>query len=111
MDAIEQIEARKEEIIKEIQSIRAMRRGTINKQYIKVTHKGTDPALKGPYYVLTKKEQGKTVSKRISSDRVDKITEETETHKRFNNLAKEFVDLSEKMADTLDLKEDAKKNT
>ena len=72
MKMIESIEKRREEIIEEIINISSMRRGTINEQYLKVQRKDKESSLRGPYYVLTRKENGKTVSTRVRSNEFEK---------------------------------------
>jgi len=73
MKTVESIEKRREEIIEEIKSISSMRKGTINEQYLKVPRKNKEASVRGPYYVLTKKENGKTISIRISNNEVEEI--------------------------------------
>ncbi len=63
MGTFHQLEQRGDVILEQMRSIRCMRRGTINKQFVKVRHKGKDkPVFRGPYYVLSRTEGGKTVS-------------------------------------------------
>ena len=42
MQTIHELEARRNEIARQMLSIRSLRRGTINEQYLKVSHKGKD---------------------------------------------------------------------
>ena len=70
MKTIESIEKRREEIIDEIRNISSMRRGTINEQYLKVPRKDKESSLRGPYYVLTRKENRKTVQRKQESPRL-----------------------------------------
>ena len=65
MDTIKEILEKREIIINEKRAIRSMKRGTINEQYFKIPSKGRDePVLRGPYYVISRREGGKTVSER-----------------------------------------------
>ena len=76
-----------------------LRRGTINKQFLKVRHKGRDkPISRGPYYVLSRRQGGKTVSQRLSSpEALKQAQKDVETHKRFVALCKQFEELTERL--------------
>ena len=67
MMPIEDLEKRREELLSQIEEIRTMKRETINEQYLKVPRKEKEPALRGPYYVLSRNEGGKTVGFRIKT--------------------------------------------
>jgi hypothetical protein len=101
MEKIEAVLARREAITKEMLSIRSMRRGTINEQYLKVPHRGKkEPAECGPYYVLSRREDNKTVSRRLSAgEELEKTRRDISEHKRFVGLCKEFEELTEKLTD------------
>jgi len=64
MNTVQELEARRNAIIEQMRSIRSMRRGTINGQHFKTRLKGRKGVvLQGPYYVLSRREGEKTVSK------------------------------------------------
>lgn len=113
MKTIESIEKRREEIIDEIRKISSMRRGTINEQYLKVPRKDKESSLRGPYYVLTRKENGRTVSTRVRSNELEELKKETEAYKKFNQLSNEFVAIAEELTDKRRIlpDEDSKKNS
>ena len=68
MNTVQELEARRDAILEQMRSIRSMRRGTINGQHFKTHLKGRKGiALQGPYYVLSRREGEKTVSKRLKS--------------------------------------------
>ena len=68
METVQELEARRNAILEEMRSIRSMRRGTINEQHFKTRLKGRKGmVLQGPYYVLSRREGEKTVSKRVRS--------------------------------------------
>jgi hypothetical protein len=101
MNMIEQIEARRREILLEMGKMRSMRRGTLNEQYLQVPHKGkSESALRGPYYVLSRQEGGKTVSKRLRSEsELDQAREDIKAHKWFKELCREFEELTEELGE------------
>lgn len=99
---IEEIDARREAIATEMCSIRAMRRGTINEQFLNVgREKGKKGGVKlGPYYVLSRREGGRTVSRRLSrGEELQQAQRDIEEHKRFVDLCKEFEELTEQLGD------------
>ncbi len=99
MDVIEGIEARREAVLQEMRSIKSMKRGTINEQYLKVPQKGSSkPALRGPYHVLSRREGNKTVSERLTTpEQLEQARKDVEAHKRFTGLCKEFEGLTERL--------------
>jgi len=101
MEAIEEIERKRQEILNQISSTRSMRRGTINEQFYKAQLKGQRrPILRGPYYVLSRREGGKTVSERLSSpERLKQARSDLEAYKRYAALCKEYEILTERLGD------------
>jgi hypothetical protein len=101
MNTIRELEARRSAILEEMRSMRSMKRGTINEQFLKVRLKGKEqPVLRGPYYVLSRREGNKTVSKRLSSPtQLQEANKDVEVHKRFVALCKEFELLSERLGE------------
>jgi hypothetical protein len=100
MMSIENLEKRREELLSQIEEIRTMKRGTINEQYLKVPRKGKEPSVRGPYYVLSRNEGGKTVGFRIKNDEKLKLLQkDIENYKKFNDLSKEFVSVMEAITD------------
>ena len=98
---IQEIEARREAIVNEMKSITSMRRGTINEQFLKVPQKGRKRfILRGPYYVLSRREGNKTVSQRLTTpDAVEKARQEIATYHRYQILSDEFVHLTEALGE------------
>lgn len=101
MDTIRELEARRNAILEQMRSMRSMKRGTINEQFLKVRLKGKEqPLLRGPYYVFSRREGNKTVSKRLTSPaQLQQVKRDIEVHKRFLALCKEFEVLTERLAE------------
>ncbi|MFH1741157.1 MAG: DUF6788 family protein [bacterium] len=101
MNSIQDLEARRNAILDEMGSIRSMRRGTINQQFLKVPQKGKkEPARRGPYHVLSRNQGGKTVSQRLrSAEELQQAREDLAQYKHFVALCKEFEELTERLGE------------
>ena len=97
MKKIQEIEVRRNAILEEMKSIRSLRRGSINEQYFQAHLQGRkDPVLRGPYYVLSRREGGKTVSRRLRTEsELEQARRDVASHKRFMALCREFEELTE----------------
>jgi hypothetical protein len=99
MDTVRQLEQRREDLFAQMRSIRSMRRGTVNEQYLKVRRKGrAEPGRCGPYYVLTRKQGGRTVSQRLTDpQQVAQARADVAAHKRFVELCREYKRVTEQL--------------
>lgn len=101
MSSLKEIEKARAAILSEMQSIRSMRKGSVTEQFLKVKHKGkSDPVLRGPYFVFTRKEGKKTVGYRLRTvAEKETVRQDVAAHKRFVALCKEYVGLTEKLGE------------
>jgi len=101
MDTMREVVVRRERILEEMRSMHSMKRGSITEQYLKVRHKGKkEPVLRGPYYVFSRKEGGRTVSKRLRSPgELEQTRSDVAAHRRFVELCKEFEVLTERLGE------------
>ncbi len=101
MDTVQELEARRNAVLEEMRSIRSMRRGTINEQHFKTHLKGKRGIVfQGPYYVLSRREGEKTVSKRLRSGlEVERAKEDVAEYKRFVGLCHEFERLTARLGE------------
>ena len=101
MDTLQQLEARRNGILEEMRSIRSMRRGTINEQHFKTRLKGRKGMVhQGPYYVLSRREEEKTVSRRLrSSVELDQARRDVAEYKRFLGFCQEFERLTARLGE------------
>jgi len=98
MESKPHLEQRRQEIVEAMLRIGSMRRGTLNEQFLPVPHKGSkQPVLRGPYYVISRSEQGKTVSERVPAGKVERVRQDIAAYNRFMELSREFVELTERL--------------
>ena len=99
MNQLKTIEARREEILREMRGIRAMERGTITEQFLKVPHQGQkEPVLRGPYYVISRRGEKKTEGRRLTSaEALARARGDVEAHQRFSELCREYEELTERL--------------
>ena len=100
MDTARTLEEKRERVLEQMRAIRSMRPGSVTEQYLKVTHKGKrKPVMRGPYWVYTRKEAGKTVGQRLSREDAEQVTKDIEAHRKFVALCKEFETLTMRLGD------------
>jgi hypothetical protein len=99
--SVQELEIRRNAILEEMRSIRSMRRGTINEQHFKTRLKWKKGVvLQGPYYVLSRREGEKTVSKRLRSPaELERAREDIVAQKRFMTLCREFEQLTTRLGE------------
>jgi hypothetical protein len=109
MESRRQLQHQRQHIVEEMLGLGPMKRGTLNEQFLRVPQKGEkEPALRGPYYVLSRKETGKTVSQRVASIEVERVRQEIACYGRFVELSREFVRISEQLG-SVETREEALK--
>ena len=68
MPTAKELEEKRESVLKEMRSLRSLKRGSISKQYLEVPQKGKPPEKRGPYYVFSRREGKRTVSRRLRTE-------------------------------------------
>ncbi|MFQ5835893.1 MAG: DUF6788 family protein [bacterium] len=101
MGKIEELEKKRESLKMEIIKIGDMRRGSVSQQFVPVKHKGKEmPVLKGPYYVYTAKQKGKSIGKHLKvGPELEKYRREVNNYHRFQQLIRELVSVNEKICE------------
>lgn len=101
MTTIQELEKRREQVLEQMRSIRSMKRGTISEQYFPVVRGGKPSGeRRGPYYVLSRREGERTVSRRLrSAGEVRQAREAIDAHRRFVDLCKEYEELTERLGE------------
>lgn len=103
MDTIHKLEAQRDAVLAEMKSIRSMRRGTINEQYLQVPHVGLRQSVKrGPYFVFSRYDAAKkkTISQRLTTPgELDEARTNVAAYKRYVELCDEFERLTERLGE------------
>jgi len=100
MDSVRSLDEKRERVLEQMRALRSMRRGSVTEQYLKVRHKGKrKPVVRGPYWVYTWKEGGKTVGQRLSQEEAAQVKKDVEAHKKFVALCREFETLTMRLGD------------
>jgi len=101
MGKLEELEKKRESLKMEIIKIGNMRRGSVSQQFVPVQHKGEKmPILKGPYYVYTAKQKGKSIGKHLKvGPELEKYRREVNNYHRFQQLIRELVSVNEKICE------------
>lgn len=99
MKTIREIEDRREVILGQLREIRSLERGTINQHFVPVKKKGRkEPERKGPYYVISRREENKTKGYHLKSEEeVARARRDVEAHHRFRELCREYEELTERL--------------
>jgi hypothetical protein len=103
--------AKRRAIANKIDEIHSMRKGTLNSMHQKVAHKNGEVVMKGPYYVLTRKEPGgKTRTQSISAQNLPRIQQEVDNYKKFRQLTNEYIEVCESISLLEEGNDNTKKN-
>lgn len=100
MDELAVLDEKRNHILQQMRTIRAMRKGSVTEQYLKVAKKGKKkPVLRGPYWLYSRKEKGKTVGRRLRRQEVERIREEVHAYHRFQALCAEYAKITERLGE------------
>jgi len=100
MSRIEELRARRKEIVETLASLEQIRRGSVTEQYVEGVRKDGSVVRRGPYPLYSFKEKGKTISRRLRSDEeVRACREQIGRFRRFRKLVEELVRIGEQISD------------
>jgi hypothetical protein len=108
--SLSQLEKRREQILQQIQAIDRLRRGSLSRQFFKKA-RAHSKVPQGPYYVLQGYVQGKKFSQRIPAQQAQEIEPLVANYQRFEQLAEEFVIVTDQITRLSQGAPEAKKNS
>ena len=105
---LDKIQQARQEILSHIGLIEEMRRGSVTRQFLKIKLKGQkEPALAGPYALFTCKKNGRTVGRRLRDvEEIRRLEHQVQNFHTFQNLCRRLVEISEKICEERERKED-----
>jgi hypothetical protein len=95
-------------ILQDMQAIDSLRRGSLSQQFFKA--RPGQPAH-GPYFVLQGFFQGKKFSERIPATQAPEVQQQVNNYRKFQQLAEQYVTLSDQIARLGSPNLDSKKNS
>jgi hypothetical protein len=108
--SIAQLQERREQILQQIQAIDRLRRGSLSRQFFR-KRRAHSKTPQGPYYVLQGYVQGQKFSQRVPAEQATQIEPLVANYKRFEELAEEFVTVTDQLTRLSQESPDAKKNS
>lgn len=97
MSVIRKLRQTRQDILAQIALLEEMRRGSVIRQFLKIKLKGKrNPTLSGPYALLTFKQKGKTVSRRLHDlEEIRRLEGQVENYHIFQQLCRRLVEIGE----------------
>lgn len=83
-------------ILEQMAQIDCLIRGQLSQQTYQVQRQG-QIVTQGPYYLLQRREQGKNNCQRVSAQELESIVAGVEGHRKFQQLAERYAQLTERM--------------
>lgn len=100
MNTIQALEDQRNQILEKMKNIRSLKRGSITEQFLKVAKKGQQATRCGPYYVLSRRIEGKTSSKRLKpGHELEQARQDIQRHQEFVQLCRQFEQLTEQLGE------------
>ena len=105
-----QIQAEREAILEQMRQIDSLRRGFLSEQFFEKVQAGKT-VRSGPYFVLQCSYKAKKFSTRIPADQAATVRQQVGNYSRFQELAEQFIQLTEELTLLETQPVDSKKNS
>ena len=86
-------EARRKKTLKQMAQINCMEKGRLNEEYRERSREGETVQL-GPYYKYQRWEDGRNVSRRVPVTEAEQLRKAVEGYHEFDELAKEYAQVT-----------------
>ena len=112
MTPMEKLETQRQRLLKELADLGPMRRGSISEQFVESRGRDGVKKQRGPYFVYTYKEKGKTVSRRLTGpEQVALCQRQIQAFRRFQELTAELLQIGEQASNLALAGEEVKKTS
>lgn len=106
---IESLRQKRDRVLQNMQAIDHLRRGSLSQQFFKAP--AGQIGQRGPYFVLQGFFHGKKFCERIPAQEAPAVQEQVDNYRRFQNLAEEYVSLSDEITRSESEDSGSKKNS
>jgi len=107
---IDSVRQQRDLVLQQMQAIDRLRRGSLSRQFFR-SAQGQRARPRGPYYVLQGYFHGQKFSERIPADQAQVVEQDVANYRRFQQLAEQFVSLTDQLTRLQDQAKDSKKNS
>ena len=108
--ALPELRRQREHVLEQIQTIDRLRRGTLSEQFFIKKREGKT-IRQGPYYVLQCYLKGCKCSERLPADQAQQAQSDVANYQRFQQLAEQFVQITDQITRLENGPTAAKKNS
>lgn len=109
-NTIDQLSAQREAVLKELQDIDRLRRGTLSSQTF-TKKQGDKSVTQGPYFNLQGFHKGKKFNHHIPADKRSEVQQHVDNFKRFQELSDQCITLTDEITKLAEGLPDSKKNS
>ena len=107
----EALQARRQQVLQQIEQIEQMRRGSLTEQFVEAVKADGSRSRRGPYPLYTYKDNNRTVSRRVSDPQALPLyRDQIQAFRRFQELTAELTRLGEELSDLAIPQDTVKKN-
>ena len=107
----EALQARRQLVLRQIEQIEQMRRGSLTEQFVEAVKADGSRSRRGPYPLYTYKDKNRTVSRRVSDPQALPLyRDQILAFRRFQELTAELTRLGEELSDLAIPQGEVKKN-
>ena len=100
MDQLHSLLMTRDRLVKEIVSLGDMRRGSVVEQFVDSKLKDGTKVKRGPYWLYSHKQDGKTLSRRLpDADMAAKYQAHIGEFRRFTELCQQLLDVNHEICD------------
>jgi hypothetical protein len=94
------LEQQRLSLLRQLSELRELRRGSFTEQFLTVKHSDGSKVRRGPYPLLTRKENGKTVSRRLSDPVLVPIyRQQIQAMRQFEGVIDQLIRVGEQLGD------------